>query len=418
MDGESLFRDVVDKYSRHINPQLAKLMSFAGFGVEVRAEGCMIYDHEGRGFIDCLGGYGTFILGHRHPAVVQAVKDQLDQIALSGKAFFSAPAADLAARLAEVTPDGLEYSFFNNSGAEAVEAALKFARSSTGRTKFVSTYGSYHGKTMGALSVTGREKYQKPFAPLLDGVTFVPFGDFDALSAALDTETAAFIVEPVQGEGGIIVPPDGYLQHAREATAKVGALLIADEVQSGLGRTGRNFAVEWEGVSPDLMCLAKGMGGGVMPLGATIGTAQIFNRVFGTNPIAHSSTFGGNPLACAAGLAGLNVLIEQNLASRSECYGTYMMSKFEAIAAKYPEMISEVRGRGLMIGLEFSMDEVGELVVAQFMKRGVCVAYALNNPRVLRFEPPLIIEQEQIDHVCTALDESLAETTELLADLV
>ena len=418
MDAETLFSDVLTKYSDHLNPSLAKLMAFAGFGVEMEAEGCVITDHEGRQFIDCLGGYGTFALGHRHPKVVEAVKSQLDRMALSGKAFFCKPAADLADRLADIAPEGLEYSFFCNSGTEAVEACLKFAKAVTGRSKLVSTIGSYHGKTMGALSVTGRDKYRKRYEPLVPGARFVPFGDRTAAAAEIDGETAAMIIEPIQGEGGIVVPPDGYLLELRKACDRHGALLIVDEVQTGLGRTGLMFACERDGVRPDMMSLAKSLGGGVMPLGAAMGTRAIWDEVFGQNPIAHSSTFGGNELACAAGLAALEVLEEEGLVERSAVQGRVLLDGLKAASASAAGLVSEVRGRGLMVGVEFAMDEVGELVVAQLMKRGVCVAYALNNPRVLRFEPPLIITSGQISTVCEAFTAALGETAELLAALV
>lgn len=418
MDADALYADVVGKYSRHINPYLAKLMAFAGFGVEVKGEGCYLYDHEGRRFLDCLGGYGTFSLGHRHPKVVEAVRNQLDDIALSGKAFFSKPAADLAEKIAELAPGNLEYTFFNNSGTEAVEAALKFAKGMTGRERIVSTEGSYHGKTLGALAVTGREKYRAKFTPLMPGAAFVPFGDAEAAVAAIDDATAAMIIEPVQGEGGINVPPAGYLRALREACDRHGALLIADEVQSGLGRTGKMFAVEHDGVVPDIMTLAKALGGGVMPLGATVGTQAVFEAIYSSNPLHHTSTFGGNPLACAAGLAGLNVLVEEGLVQRSAEMGALMKQALQEVADKHPDMIKEVRGIGLMIGVEMQEDEVGELIVAQLLKRGVCVAYALNNPRVLRFEPPLIITPEQIQDAVTAFAEGVAETEELLASLV
>lgn len=418
MDPEALYADVVGKYSRHMNPYLAKLMSFAGFGVEMRAEGCYIFDHEGNRFLDCLGGYGTFALGHRHPKVVEAVKDQLDRMALSGKAFFSKPAADLSEKLAEIAPEGIEFSFFSNSGAEAIEAALKFAKGMTGRVKLVSTIGSFHGKTLGALSTTGREKYRKKYEPLLPGVEFVPYGDIDAVTSMIDDATAAIIVEPIQGEGGIIVPPDGYMRAIREACDKHGALFICDEVQTGLGRTGYAFGVDYEGVSPDIITLAKSLGGGVMPIGATMGTQRVFEAIYSENPLTHTSTFGGNNLACAAGLAAINVLQEEGLVECSRVQGDKMLAGFHEIASRRNDLIKEIRGRGLMIGVEFQVDEVGELVVAQLLKRGVCVAYALNNPRVLRFEPPLIISDEQIQDALTAFDEAVEETAELLADLM
>lgn len=415
MDSDALFEDVLGKYSRHINPYLAKLQAFAGFGVETFAEGCYIYDHEGRKLLDCLGGYGTFAVGHRHPKVVEAVKNQLDQIALSGKAFFTKPAADLAERLAGIAPGNLEFCFFCNSGAEAVEAALKFAKGTTGRTKLVSTEGSFHGKTLGSLSVTGREKYRKRFEPLIPGVEFVPFGDSEAATKAIDDQTAAFIIEPIQGEGGIIVPPDGYLTEIRRACDRHGALFIADEVQSGLGRSGRMFAVEFDGVTPDLMTLAKSLGGGVMPIGCCIGTEAIWTEIYGQNPLSHTSTFGANALACAAGLAALLVIEEEGLVSNSKTMGDLMLDGMKGIQDRHGDLVGEVRGRGLMVGVEFTMDEVGELTVAQMLKRGLCVAYALNNPRVLRFEPPLIINEEQVSFAVNTLEEALVETKELLA---
>ena len=416
MSADALYTDVYEKYTKYVNPNLAKLMGFAGFGVEMRGEGCYIYDHEGRQFLDCLGGYGTFTFGHRNPAVVAAVKEQLDSIALSGKAFFSKNQADLAEKLAQITPGNLQFSFFCNSGTEAVEAALKMAKGATGRPKIVSSNGSYHGKTLGALATTGREKYRKKFLPLMPGVEFVDYGDIDALVAAVDDQTACVILEPVQGEGGIIVPPDGYLRAAREACDRHGALLILDEVQSGLGRTGYAFACNHEGVTPDIMTLAKAVGGGIMPLGVTVYTEDVYNRVYGDNPMIHTSTFGGNPLACAAGLAALAQLTPE-LIENSRVMGERMMVGFREIQSRFPSILGDVRGRGLMIGIEFTEDEVGEVAVATLMKEGVCVAYALNNPRVLRWEPPLIISAEQVDHAISALNTAMTEVSELLAVL-
>ncbi len=415
MDADALYAEVIEKYSRHINPYLAKLMAFAGFGVEMRGEGCTIYDHEGRAFLDCLGGYGTFSVGHRHPKVIEAVRNQLDDITLSGKAFFSKNCADLAEKLAQITPEGLEFTFFGNSGTEAVEAALKFSKASTGRVKIVSTTESFHGKSMGALSVMGRAKYRKPFEPLLPGVEFIPFGDCAAAEAAIDDDTACMIVEPIQGEGGVIIPPDGYLRALRRACDKHGALLIFDEVQTGLGRTGKMFGCNHDGVAPDIMTLAKALGGGVMPIGAVIGTEAIWDAVYSENPLSHTSTFGGNPLACAAGLAGIQVIEEEGLVERSAEMGSLLKAGLLEVAAKHNQFVKEVRGKGLMIGFEFAEDEVGELVVAQLLKYGVCVAYALNNPRVLRFEPPLIITADQVHTAIEAMDQALTETGELLS---
>lgn len=415
MDADTLYADVVDKYARHVNPYLSKLMSFAGFGVEVRGEGCYIYDQDGKPYLDCLGGYGVFSLGHRHPKVVEAVKWQLDSMPLSGKAFFNKATADLAEKLASITPPGLEMTFFSNSGAEAVEAALKFAKGATGRPKIVSTVGSFHGKTLGCLSTTGREKYRKPFEPLLPGPVFIEYGDADAMAVEIDSETACVIIEPVQGEGGINIPPAGYLRTIRKACDDHGVLMIADEVQTGLGRTGKMFACEHDAVSPDIMPLAKCLGGGVMPIGATVGTAEVWDAIYGSNPLSHTSTFGGNPLACAAGLAAIEVIESEGLVERSEAMGAKLTAGLEDVQQRRSNLIKDVRGVGLMVGVEFNHDEVGELTIAQMLKRGMCAAYTLNNARVIRFEPPLVISEEQIAFAIDVFESAVVETAELVA---
>jgi putrescine aminotransferase len=414
MNADALRASVVSDYSEHLNPGLAKLMQFAGFGVEVSAEGMYITDQDGRQYLDFLGGYGVFSLGHRHPDVLKAVVDQLQKQPLSSKTFFNPVQGALARRLSEVAPEGLQYTFFSNSGTEAVEAALKMARAATGRTGFVSTEGGYHGKTMGALSVTGREKYRKPYQPLVPGASFVPYGDLAAAEAAINETTAAFIVETVQGEGGVHVAPPGYLAGLRAACDRAGALLIADEVQTGLGRTGKWFGCDHEGVRPDLMTLAKALGGGVMPIGATMGTAAVWNKVFADNPLTHTSTFGGNPLACAAGLAVLDIMERDNLVERVATQGDRLQAALRE-AFKDQPLVAEVRGQGLLIGVEFAEDEVGELVIAQMMKRGVIAAYTLNNPRVIRMEPPFLVTDEQIEHAVSCLKESVAETADLIS---
>ncbi len=417
MDPDTLQASVVRKYAEHVNPSLARLMNFAGFGVEVRAEGCYIWDHEGRKYLDCLGGYGVFTLGHRHPKVVEAVKKQLDEIPLSSKVFFSPKQAVLAEKLAEISPEGLDFAFFVNSGAESVEAALKFAKGATGRPKIVSTTGGFHGKTTGALAVTGRDKYREGFEPLMPGCVFVPYGDADAAAQAIDETTACMIVEPLQGEGGIKVPPAGYLKALREACDKAGALLVLDEVQTGLGRTGRMFGCNHDGVSPDIMTLAKALGGGVMPIGATLGTPAVWEAVFGQNPLRHTSTFGGNPLACAAGIAAVEVIQSEGLALRAASVGDRLMQGLRQVQTAHPGLIGDVRGRGLMVGVEFTMDEVGELAIAQMTKRGLVAAYTLNNPRVIRFEPPLIITESQVAFAVETFGEAVAETEALLGEL-
>ena len=249
---EAVTQDVIEKYQKFVNPTQVALLKVGGFDhIEYKAAGVIITDLEGNTYIDCLGGYGVFSLGHRHPKVVDAVKRQLDLIPMGSKTFLNKPLADLCAKLAEITPGDLQYSFISNSGAEAAEAALKIARMATGKTDFISTIGAYHGKTMGALAITGREVYRKPFEPMLPGGCFVPFDDAPAIEAAITDKTAAVILEPVQGEGGIIVPSPDYFPRVREICDRHGILLIADEVQTGLGRTGKLFAVDHWNVKPE-----------------------------------------------------------------------------------------------------------------------------------------------------------------------
>ncbi len=408
---------VVDLYCQHINPGLAALLKFMGFdSVEVEAEGCVVRDAHGNEYLDFLGGFGVYSFGHRHPAIVAAVEAQLHKMPMSSRVLFNEMTARLAARLAEIAPGDLQYSFFCNSGTEATEGALKIARLATGRHQVVSTVGAFHGKTMGSLSASGREVYREPFSPLVPGFTHVPFGDVQALRASVTGETAAVILEPIQGEGGVIVPPDDYLPDAREICSKHGALLIVDEVQTGLGRTGELFAINHCDVIPDLMTLAKALGGGVMPIGAIMGTGEVW-KVLEANPLLHSSTFGGNPLACAAALAALDVLVTEDLATRAKLMGDSLMDGLRKVQQQFPEVIHEVRGKGLMIGVEFTHEDIGGLVIAGLAQRQVIAAYTLNNPKVIRFEPPLIVTEEQIQLVLRKFQEAVEQTVELVGDI-
>ncbi|AEB11902.1 aspartate aminotransferase family protein [Marinithermus hydrothermalis] len=397
-------------FERHVNPGLAGLLRFTGLDVEEdRAEGVYVWDKNGKRYLDFLGLYGTMNLGHRHPRVLEAVRRQLDRMPMSVRVMVSEPQARLAAKLAEITPGPLSMVFFGNSGAEAVEAAFKLARLHTGKPEIITTTGGFHGKTFGALSLTPKPEYQDPVRPLVPGVKTVPFGDAEALEAAITDQTAAVILEPIQGEGGINLPPEGYLRAVREITRERGVLLIVDEVQTGMGRTGKLWASEWEGIEPDLLTTAKALGGGVMPIGAVVGRPELF-AAFQHNPLVHSSTFGGNPLACAAALAAIEVTLEEGLPQRALEMGGYLLSGLKRLAERYPEFIQEVRGKGLMIGLEFTDADIGALVISELATRGVLTAFGLNNPKVVRLEPPLIIERSHVDEALEALEASLEAT--------
>lgn len=384
-------------YRNHVNPDLARLLKFGGPGsLEISASGSLVTDDQDREYLDLAGGYGVFNLGHSHPKIVQAVQEQLGKMALSSRVLLNPQTALLAQELAEISAGKLQYSFFCNSGTEAVEAALKFARLNTGRQRFVSCQNSYHGKTFGSLSVTGRSKYRLPFEPLISEVEFVPFGDFEALERAINEHTAAFIVEPIQGEGGIHVAPDGYLQHARNLCDRTGCLLIADEVQSGLGRTGKWFGVDHWGIEPDLMTLAKALGGGILPIGAVVGTAEIW-KSFKGQPLLHTSTFGGNPLACVAARTTLQVLREENLLERAAHTGQRIKQRLTEYAQHFVGLIREVRGLGLMIGVEFYDEAYAGMLISELVRARILAVYTLNQPSVIRLEPALNISAEQVD---------------------
>ncbi|HEX2863673.1 MAG TPA: aspartate aminotransferase family protein [Deinococcales bacterium] len=401
-------------FARHINPAMAASLRLAGLDVvEDHAEGSFIWDADGRRYLDFLGLYGTMSVGHRHPRVVEAVKRQLDRMAMPAKIMLSRPAAELAARLSALTPGNLQYAFFGNSGAEAVEGAIKIARAATGRHKIVSAHNGFHGKTLGALSLTAKPEYQDPFRPLVPGVAHVPFGDLPALEALLDDDTAAVILEPIQGEGGVILPPPGYLKAVRDLTAARGVLLIADEVQTGLGRTGKWFAVQHEGVEPDMMTLAKALGGGIMPIGAFLARKDLWTP-FEQDYKVHSTTFGGNPLACSAGLAVLDVIEEEGLVERSAELGARMLQSLKGLQEQFPYFITDVRGRGLMIGVQFVSADVGTLFISEMSKQGVLTAFGLNQPKMIRIEPPLNLSDGEAQLGLTAIEASLtAVKTEL-----
>ncbi len=409
--------ETIAKYEKYVNPAQAKLFRFMGLdSVEEKAEGWTITDSEGQEFIDCLGGYGMFALGHRHPKVIEAVEKELHTMPMCGKVLFNRPMAELAEALAEITPGELQYSFFVNSGTEAVEGCLKVARLATKRKNFVAANNAFHGKTIGSLTATGRDLYRNPFKPLLEGFTHVEFGDVQALENVVDENTAAVILEPIQGEGGIIVPPEGYLRQAKAICEANGALLIADEVQTGIGRTGEWFGVNHDAVTPDLMACAKALGGGVMPIGAIIGTPKAWQGLIEA-PFLHTSTFGGNQLACAAGVAAIKAIKDEDMLSRARDTGLYLKKGLEAIAAEFPDVIKEVRGRGMMIGIELTKEGAGGMIMSLMINQHIIVAYTLNNPKVIRMEPPLIMPKEVVDYVLEAFRKAVKETSDVIEDL-
>jgi len=357
--------------------------------------GAHVWDINGKEYIDCMGGYGVAIVGHQNKRVVNAIKEQVDKIITVHSSLYNKTREEFLKTLISLAPKGLTQVHLNNSGAEAIEAAIKFARKFTGKKGMVAMKGSYHGKSLGALSLTFNPKYKKAFEPLVEKVSFASFGDIESLRSTIDDDTAFVILEPIQGESGINVAPDGFLQEVRKLCNEKGILLIFDEIQAGLGRTGRLWACDHWNTAPDILCLAKGIAGGV-PMGATLVRPDILASM---SKGEHSSTFGGNPLSCAAGIATLQALTQDNLIENSEKMGKLFREGLEKLKEKHT-IIREVRGKGLMIGVELKF-EVKD-VLMNLMKEGVLMLYSGRN--ILRILPPLVISKEDVAKVLETLD--------------
>ena len=368
-----------------------------------KGQGSHVWDTDGKEYIDCMGGYGVALVGHRNERVVNALKAQLDKIITVHSSIYNKTREDFLERLIKVAPKNLSQVHLNNSGAEAIEAAIKFARKFTGKKGMVAMRGSYHGKSMGALSITFNPKYRKNFKPLVEEVSFSPFGDADALRETINDDTAFVIMEPIQGESGIHVAPDGFLQDVRKICDEKGILLIFDEIQAGLGRTGRMWASEHWNTAPDIMCLAKGIAGGV-PMGATLVRPDILACI---SKGEHSSTFGGNPLSCAAGVATIQALTEDGLITNAETIGAKFFEGLKKLQEKH-QIIREVRGKGLMIGIELKF-EVKDILM-DGIKEGVLLLYSGRN--ILRLLPPLVISESDIAKVLDTLDLLLTKEEE------
>lgn len=413
---QDLVAEVFDAYKNYVNPPLARVMKLSGSPVEVRAQGTTIWDHTGKAYLDFAGGYGVFTLGHSHPRVIEAVRKQMELLSLSGKTMFNVMLGRAAKRLAQLTPGDLQISFWCNSGTEAVEGAIKLARAATGRRKIVATTNAYHGKTIGALSISGRETFQTPFRPLLEDVEHIPYNDVSALDAAL-ADAAAFVVEPVQGEGGVNVPDAGYLRAVREACDRTGALFIADEVQTGLGRCGYLFGCDRDEVVPDVMTLAKGISGGIIPVGAFIARPSVWNKAYAKAPLIHTSTFGGSEVACAAALAAMDVLENEGLVENARTRGAQLLTGARAIAEDFPHVIKEARGLGLLVGVELTNEGYGGWIIPEMLKAGVTAAWTLNQQRVIRLEPPLVVTEAEVETALRALRAGVAAAAEKLGRL-
>lgn len=365
-----------------------------------RGLGAHVWDTSGKEYIDCMGGYGVALVGHCNPRVVKEIKAQLDKIITVHSSLYNKTREAFLEKLIKISPKSLSQVYLNNSGTEAVEAAIKFARKFTGKKKMVAMNGSYHGKSLGALSVTFNQKYRKAFEPLVDTVSFTSFGDIEALRNAVDSDTAMVILEPIQGESGINVAPDGFLQQVRKLCDEKGVVLVFDEIQAGLGRTGKMWASQHWDTVPDIMCLAKGIAGGV-PMGATLVRPDILASI---NKGEQSSTFGGNPLSCAAGIGAIDALTEDKLVENADKNGKLFREGLERLKEKH-KIIREIRGKGLMIGVEMKF-EVKDILF-DGIANNLLLLYSGKN--ILRLLPPLVISESDINKALETLDAILTK---------
>ncbi len=386
--------------------------------VEWTGRGAVFKDVMGREYLDCLGGFGMMDLGWSHPEVVEAVRAQLGHTPMPSQELIDPLRGVLARLLSIVTPGNLKYSWFAASGTESIEAAIKIAKLYSGKAAFIVAVRAFHGKTMGSLSMMGKADYRAPLGTMYGGPVYhVPFGDAEAVERQLDIcdkvgiGVAGVLFEPIQGEAGAIVPPEDFWPCIRESTRKHGVLLIADEVQTGLGRTGKLWGVEHWDVVPDILCVAKSLGGGVMPISAVCTSEDIFQPMMFPNPFMHTTTTGGGALACSAAIASLHVILRERLWEQAAAKGQYLIPRLQKLAEQFPRIYEKITGRGLLIGMHFKDAHVGYKVAAGLFKRGVLVAGTLTNAQTVRIEPALIISYEQLDILLDRLEDTLKDVS-------
>ncbi|AGF56701.1 putrescine aminotransferase [Clostridium saccharoperbutylacetonicum] len=417
---EKITKDTVNYFDNYVSPgwlKYRKSVSTNAAVVEWTDKGAYCTGLYGEEFIDCLGGFGIYTCGHRNDEILDVVKAQLDHQALHSQELLDPLRGYLAKAVADITPGDLEYCFFTNGGAEAVEMALKLSRIATGGRWYVSTVGAFHGKSMGAVSMGGKSTYRVPYTPMVQQVQHVEYGNAEDMRkvirnlVAVGEKVAAVIVEPIQGEAGIIIPPEGYLKEVRKICDEYGVALIFDEIQTGMGRTGTMWRCEAEGVVPDIMTFGKAFGGGIMPITGIICRPKMWTQELIDNPwLLGSPTFGGNPVCCSAALATIKYMLENNVPGQCKEKGAYLKAGLERLWKKYPEVINEVRGTGLMLAVEFCESEVGYDVAKGMFKRGVMTAGTLVNAKCIRFEPAAVITKEDMDKVIERMDAALEDT--------
>ncbi|MGI6721422.1 MAG: putrescine aminotransferase [Anaerovoracaceae bacterium] len=418
-DKKAIHDESIANFNENVNPGwlvYRKSVSTDSAFIEWTDNAECFEDLNGVKFIDCLGGFGIYTCGHRNPEILKTVKCQLDRYALHSQELVDPLRGYLASALAQITPGDLQYCFFTNGGAEAVEMALKLARLATGGRWYISTVGAFHGKSMGAISMGGKGAYREDYIPMVQQVQHVEYGNADAMEAAIKNlqtvgeKVAGVIIEPIQGEAGVQIPPEGYLKAVRDICDKYGVAMICDEIQTGMGRTGTMWRVDHEGVTPDIMTYGKAFGGGIMPITGIIARPKMYGQKMFDNPwILGSPTFGGNPLACSAALSTIKYMLKHDIPGQCAKNGKIYMDGLKKLQNKYPTILKEVRGAGLLICMEFPEAEVGYAVTKGLFSRQVMTAGTLVNAKTVRIEPPAIQTEETINTVLTKLDEALAD---------
>lgn len=415
--------ETLDHFDNYVSPGWLKYRksvssdSETGAVLEWQDEGAYCLGLNGEKFIDCLGGFGIYTCGHRNPEILEVVKAQLEHQALHSQELLDPLRGYLAKAVADITPGDLQYCFFTNGGAEAVEMSLKLARIATGGRWFISTVGAFHGKSMGAVSMGGKGTYRLPYTPMVQQVQHVEYGNADDIRKAIRNlqavgeKAAAVILEPIQGEAGVIVPPEGYLAEVRQICDETGVALIFDEIQTGMGRTGTMWRCEAEGVVPDIMTFGKAFGGGIMPITGIICKPKMWVQELIDNPwLLGSPTFGGNPLCCSAAIATIKYMLEKDIPGICREKGKLLKAGLQQLAEKYPEVIQEVRGVGLMLAVEFHTCDYGYECAKGMFARRVLTAGTLVNAKTIRFEPAAVISEQDIQDVISRMDEALADT--------
>lgn len=409
-DLEKLKEQAFADFATYINPMKVRTLNQAGIHImEGKREGACVYDITGKKYIDCQTGSGIMNVGRHNPEIVSVLKKALDTLDIGVFLFFSEQKAALAKKLAEITPgDDLNTTLFGVGGGEAVDAAIKLARGYTMKTEVIYTQKAYHGHTGFALSAIGRKGYKAPFEPLIPGFKMVPFNNIEAVKQTMTDNTAAIIVETIQGEGGINIPSDDYLPALRQLCDENESCLILDEIQTGLGRTGKMFGCEHWNVVPDIMTLAKSLGGGLYPISATVYKAEL-QDFFIPHPFIHLSTFGGSDLGCVVALATIEYIQKHGLCENAENMGDRFKAGFDVLLKKYPQLLLEVRQKGLMIGLQYTNESIGPRMTKKFAQRGLLAVYAGTDSSVCRLMPPLTITKEEVDFVLNVVEDAMKE---------